>query len=89
MKISNNVFIRFEDQIAGGTLYIYDKRLDKVYKTNRVMYDLVLLLNEDTEYEKIKEKFSEKYSEFSEQEINNFLEKALEKLRILNVIEVK
>ncbi len=45
MQLSKNVFVRFEPHINNGTLYIFNKKTQKIFKSQEIAYDVLKKLN--------------------------------------------
>ena len=83
MQLSKNVFVRFEHHINNGTLYIYNKKTQKIFKSQEIAYDVLKKLNA---YDIAKE-LENIYSEYTYDEIKYTVENIIRTLKSIGVIE--
>lgn len=57
MHLSSDFYIRFEPEINGGTLYLFNKRSQKIYKTKRFLYDIIRHINAEEIEQMIREEY--------------------------------
>lgn len=83
MQLSKNVFVRFEPHINNETLYIFNKKTQKIFKSQEIAYDVLKKLNA---YDIAKE-LENIYSEYTYDEINYTVENIIRTLKSIGVIE--
>lgn len=83
MQLSKNVFVRFEHHINNGTLYIYNKKTQKIFKSKEIAYDVLKRLNT---YDIAKE-LENIYLEYTYDEIKYTVENIIRTLKSIGVTE--
>lgn len=70
--ISKNIFFRYEENLNGGTLLIFDLKDKKIYKGNKAEYQLLLLFEKGYSFKQISEKLDKITSDLKKKKINDF-----------------
>lgn len=85
MRIKTNILYRYESQIEGGTLFIFDLNNYKRYKGKKIEYIILEYISQGLSLEEIVTQISNTFS-FNDinRQVSNLITKYIEK----NIIEV-
>ena len=86
MRLSKKVFIRFEPEMNEGTVYIFNRQTEKIYKSQKIVYDVLKNIDE-RELGEIVQRVNNEYPEYSQEKIKKVVFEIIEKLKIMKVIE--
>lgn len=86
MRLSKKVFIRFEPEMNEGTVYIFNRQTEKIYKSEKIVYDVLKNIDE-RELGEIVQRVNNEYPEYSQEKIKKVVFEIIEKLKIMKVIE--
>lgn len=86
MQISNSVYYRFEPEINGGTLYIYNRETKKIIKSQKIVYEVLRNVEKCKSREELLDVLQNMYSTYSYTEIESVVEKIITNLKELEII---
>ena len=86
MQISNSVYYRFEPEIKGGTLYIYNRDTKKIIKSQKIVYEVLRNIDKCKSRQELLEVLQNIYSTYSYTEIESVVEKVITNLKELEII---
>lgn len=77
MEINKNIYYRFEPQINGGTLYIYNYSNQSIIKSNYFAYAILKKIDENESYSEIVQHLKDTFKSYTEEELINFYKQVI------------
>ena len=87
MQLSKNVFVRYEPEMNSGTVYVFNKKEEKVFKSQGIVYE-VLKNIEGNEVDQICKIIHRHYSDYTFVEIEKTVLEIIEDMKKRGVIVI-
>lgn len=87
MKVSKNIYYRFENDIEEGVLYIFNYSKQEIVKSNYFSYIILDLINNNKSKSEIVDFLKNIYEEYSENELKDFVDNIIEYFKQYEFIE--